>query len=201
MNTVNRKLIDYLLLKSLYMQNAGLFHGKMGIVVALYAYADRYHDKLLEEYAWELFLQVYDDIHADMPIGLEYGLSGIGYGTALLCKLGLVECDLNEILADVDAKIMERDPRRMTDFSARSGMGGLLLYLSLRQETSGSLSTFDSQYLAELHAAATDRGIVNMTANIIDLLNEPSFAVNDYMEKPVGIDGGSAYYILKDIIA
>ena len=120
MNTELRKITDYLLLKSPYIQDIGFFHGKMGIAVALYVYANRYHDQLIEEYAWDLFLQVYDGVHVDMPIGLECGLAGIGYGTTLLCELGLMKCDLNEILVDVDARIMERDPRRITDFSVRS---------------------------------------------------------------------------------
>lgn len=188
MNTEIRKITDYLLLKSSYMQDIGLFHGKMGIVVALYAYADRYHDKLMEEYAWDLFQQVYDGVHVDMPIGLECGLAGIGYGTTLLRERGWVECDLNVILADIDAKIMECDPRRMTDFSVRSGAGGLLLYLALRRRVDGSLLTFDDQYLAELQSVTANKIVFNPAIHIVDILNEPSFMISDYIEKPVGID-------------
>lgn len=201
MNTAQGKIIDYLLLKSLYIHDTGLFHGKMGIVVALYAYANRYHDKLLEEYAWDLFLQVYDGVHTDMPIGLEYGLSGIGYGTALLCELGLMECNLNEILIDIDTKIMERDPRRMTDFSVRTGTGGLFLYIALRQKVSGCISTFDSRYLSELQFATKNKAALNPSINIINLLNKPSFTEANYLDKPIGIDGGSSYYILKSILS
>lgn len=201
MNTAQGKIIDYLLLKSLYIHDTGLFHGKMGIVVALYAYAKRCHDKLLEEYVWELFQQVYDGVHIDMPIGLEYGLSGIGYGTALLCELGLMECDLNEILIDIDAKIMERDPRRMTDFSVRTGTDGLLLYIALRQKVSGCISTFDSLYLSELQFATKNKAKLNLSTNIISLLRKPTFTETNYIDKPIGIDGGCAYYILKSILS
>ena len=37
--------------------------------------------------------QIYDGIYSNMPIGLEYGLAGIGYGTTILYKRGLVDCD------------------------------------------------------------------------------------------------------------
>ncbi len=200
MNTELKKIIDYLLLKSSYMQDIGLFHGKMGVVIALYAYANRYNDKLLEEYTWDLFQQVNESVHTDMPVGLEYGLAGIGYGTTLLQKYGFVNCDLNEILADVDAKIMEHDPRRMTDFSMRSGARGLQLYLAMRQVTSGNLLTFDVQYLAELQATMANKTKFNHVTNIVDLLNEPLFKMKDYIEKPIGIDGGSAYFIIKNIL-
>lgn len=201
MKTELRKIADYLLLKSPYIQDIGLFHGKMGIVVSLYAYAKKYNDQLLEDFAWDLLLQIYDKVHTDMPIGLENGLAGIGYATTLLKRYGLVDCDLNDVLADIDAKIMERDPRRMPDLSVRTGAAGLQLYLMLRQETSGRLLTFDNQYLAELQAAMADNLKVNPHINIIDVLNAPTFAVDDYIEKPVGIDGGSAYYILKDFLS
>ncbi len=198
MNTGLRKITDYLLLKSSYLKDIGLFHGKMGIAVALYAYANRYHDNLIEEYAWDLFQQVYEGVHVNMSIGLEYGLAGIGYGTTLLYKKGFVNCDLNAILVDIDAKIMERDPRRMTDYSVRSGAGGLQLYLALRQEANESLLTFDEQYLTEFQATMKNKKTFDHVPNMVDLLSIPSFTINDYIEKPIGIDGGSAYYILKD---
>lgn len=201
MNTELRKIADYLLLKSPYIHDIGLFHGKMGVVVSLYAYANKYHDQLLEDFAWDLLQQIYENVHTDMPIGMEYGLAGIGYGTTLLSKLGLVECDLNSVLADVDAKIMERDPRRMSDYSVRTGAGGVLLYLALRHETYGTALTFDNLYMAELKSAAADKVMPNPDTDILGILNKPLFAVCDYIEKPVGIDGGSAYYILKDILS
>lgn len=188
-------ITNYLLLNSPYIQDIGLFHGKMGIVLALYAYADKYNDKLIEEYAWDLFQQVYDGVRTDMPVGLEYGLAGIGYATTLLRGKGWVACDLNEVLAEIDAKIMERDPRRMTDYSVRSGAGGLLVYLAQRQRVDGRILTFDAQYLAELKSAI--KTPPQPVRHIVDFLNEPSFAASDYIEKPIGIDGGSAYYILK----
>lgn len=200
MNSEFRKIIDYLLLKSPFLQDIGLFHGKMGIAVALYAYANRYQDNLIEEYAWDLFQQVYDGVHMDMPIGLEYGLSGIGYGTTLLCEQGYVECDLNSILSDIDAKIMERDPRRIKDFSVRSGAGGIQFYLALRQKNGDPLLTFDKQYLVELHSAMVNRMMPNFEGSIINILNEPLFTKSEYIDKPIGIDGGSAYYILKNIL-
>ena len=74
MNQYIRNIVDHLLFHSSYLNNVGFFHGKMGIVVAMYAYANRYKDKFIEEYAWDLLQDVYDGIHADMPIGIESGL-------------------------------------------------------------------------------------------------------------------------------
>ena len=178
------KIADYLLLRSSYMQELGLFHGKMGVVVALYLYADAYGDEVMREYAWELFQQVYDGVHTDMPVGLERGL---------------VECSLNDILEDIDRKIMERDPRRLTDMSVRSGVRGLMLYLDLRQSVE-AVATFDSQYMMELQDTVARNNLPCQALDVMDVLNEPTFPETEYIERPLGIDGGCAYYILKSIL-
>lgn len=197
MNDKLRKITDYLLLYSPYMHDTGLFHGKMGVVVTLYMYAEKFHDKLISEYAWELFQHIYDGVHSNMPIGLEYGLSGIGYGATLIYKHGLIDCDLNSVLAEIDSKIMEYDPRRMKDLSVRSGIGGLMRYIALRQSTGKPLETFDAQYLTELYTTAARMTACSNETSIMSILNAPPFPIEEYTEKPLGIDGGSAYYILK----
>ena len=192
--------MDYQLLYSPYMRDIGLFHGKMGVVIALYMYSTKYHDELISEYAWDLFQQIYDGIYSNMSIGLEDGLAGIGYGTTILYKRGLVDCDLNSILVDVDSKIMEHDPRRMKDQSIRSGVGGLIQYIALRKSTGEPFETFDAQYLSELYVTAAPVISNYQETGLMNILNVPSFSIEEYTEKPLGIDGGSSYYILKDIL-
>lgn len=196
-----RKIADYLLLRSSNMPEIGLFHGTMGVAVALYMYSSKYKDHLMEEYAWDLFQQVYDKVHVDMPIGLESGLVGIGYGTTLLCKYGIVSCNLNEILVDVDSKIMERNPLRMSDLSIRTGLGGILQYIALRKSIDEPLLTFDTAYLTKLrNRISIDTHLKTYTQlrDITSILTCPQFNIDDYINKPLGIDGGSAYFILHD---
>ncbi len=196
-----RKIVDYQLLYSSYIQDIGLFHGKMGVVVALYLYAEKYRDELISEYAWDLLQQIYDSIYSNMPVGLEHGLAGIGYGTTILYKRGLVDCDLNSILVDVDSKIMDYDPRRMKNLSTRTGVGGLMRYIALRQSMDEPFNTFDTQYLSELYTTVASVIPICQETGILSILNAPLFSIDEYTEKPLGIDGGSAYYILKDTLA
>ena len=199
MNININNIIHYIILKGPCIKDIGLFHGKMGLVVALYAYADKYDDKVLKDFAWDLLQQIYENVHADLPVGLEYGLAGIGYGITLLYKKGLINCDLNAALFEIDAKIMEHDPRRIADCSVRTGIAGLQLYIMLRQSTDQSLLTFDSRYLSELPSVAGYQTKSDPTTAVFDIINEPSFAISEYVENHIGIDGGSAYYIFKDI--
>ncbi len=195
-----QSLLNHLLFQSGTVQDLGLFHGKTGIAMALYLYARQTADTLVEDCAWELLSSVYDGIHSDMPLGLERGLAGIGYGVTLLCREGILEGDLNSILSEVDAKIMERDPRRVTDFSVRTGVRGLQLYLDLRQQTQGTLESFDPQYLVELRQriAGTDTTPFR-PLELMDILHKPSFPMEDYAGKPTGIDAGSGWYLLDSV--
>lgn len=198
MEQKTKRIVDYLLLYSPYMSDIGLYHGKMGIVVALYKYATRNHDNLLSEFAWDLFQQIYEAIHSDLPVGLEYGLAGIGFGTTLLYKYGLVDCDLNAILVEIDSKIMERSPLRIKDASIRTGLGGIMCYIALRRSIGEKLETFDERYLTELEAVSMSISKIHQKATLVDLLNIPDFSIDEYMDRPLGLDGGSSYYILKD---
>lgn len=195
-----RRIADYLLLYSSHVPYTGLFHGKIGIAVSLYMYSHKYGDHLMGEYAWELLQQVYEEVHDAMPVGLEDGLAGIGYGTTLLKKYGLLEGNLNDTLYDVDAKIMMHDPRRMTDMSKRTGSKGLWLYIKLRESTREPVETFDSSYMSELQSSLLTHHIEEPFGEIMDLIYAPSFGMCDYIEKPLGIDEGCAYYLIKDFL-
>lgn len=199
MNDYMTKIADHLLLKTPYMKDIGLFHGKMGAAVALYMYSAQYSDEQMGEFAWELFQQVYDGIHCDMPVGLEYGLAGIGYGTTLLKRYGLLDGDLNDVLMEIDRKIMERDPRRLTDLSLRTGAGGIQLYIDLRRKTEGEPLSFEADYLQEL--AATGMENAGALPDLTAILHEPESSIDDYIDRPLGIDGGIAYHLVKSYMS
>ncbi len=136
-----------------------------------------------------------------MPVGLEHGLAGIGYGVALLHRLHLVEGDIDGSLAEIDRKIMDRDPRRMTDQSVRSGAKGIALYMAIRKEYDQELRTFDPQYVAELNAAIGHYPQSYHPDTVMRLLNEPLFPIDGIIAQPLGIDGGSAYYLFKNFLS
>ena len=196
MDTNLGKIVDYLLLKSSYMCNVGLFHGKMGVAVTLFLHARKNQDSLLEEYAWDLFSQVYEGLHDAMPLGLEEGLAGIGYGTVVLCKNGFGDCDLNSILVELDTKIMEYDPRRVADQTLRSGMDGVRLYIRERSGLSCPMTTFDTSYLEELGLERLAHKEHHREAIPLDILEKPEFGIDDYPGQSLGIDRGMSYYVL-----
>lgn len=190
------------MLKSIETSDISLYHGKMGIVLALYIYAQQSAQEHIKDYVWDLLQEVYNGVNETQPVGLEYGLAGIGYGTTLLKKYGIFDCDLDEVLCNIDQKIMTYDPRRITDFTYRTGAWGLSNYISLRMNVEGKISSFDTQYLQELQYVlsanqAYNKGMPEKT--IWTDLQAPDWELSDFQNHPLGIDEGLAYYLIKNI--
>lgn len=198
----NQQIVNHLILKSIEISDVSLYHGKMGIVLALYIYARRSAQEHIKDYAWDLLQDVYKGVNETQPVGLEYGLSGIGYGTTLLKKYGIFDCDLNDVLCSIDQKIMTYDPLRITDFTYRTGIWGVSNYIKLRMNVEGRISSFDTQYLQELQYALSanqtfNNGIPEKT--IWADLQAPDWELSDFHNHPLGIDKGLAYYLIKNL--
>lgn len=196
------KIIDYILLVYGQSPDVSLYHGKTGIVLALMMYAKCMDSIPVRDFAEEHFNDIYVGIHDGMPVGMEYGLSGIGYGITLLKKAGLIDCDLNDVLFDIDSKIMETDPRRCKELSFRKGLAGVVAYINLRKETEGMVTSFDSLYLNEVSirmSKAEESVQLEMVKSLIDDIESPVWKATDYLSGSISIHQGSSYYLLKSI--
>jgi hypothetical protein len=195
------RIANYLMLKSIELQDISLYHGKMGIVLALSLYAHQEGKKNLNDFAWDLLQDVYKGVNETLPIGLEYGLSGIGYGITLLKKHGIVDCNLNEVLYDIDQHIMRYDSRRITDFSFRHGAWGLSSYIRLRLDVERSINSFDPQYLQELQQVITTspsfrKGFPHRI--LWEDLQIPDWNLSNFHGKSIGIDEGLAFFLVNN---
>jgi hypothetical protein len=200
MGKIHNKIVDYLICYSPFLKDIGLFHGKMGVIVALATYAKLYHDESVKDFVWELYEGMVNNISPNMSIGIESGLAGIGYGITLLNQYGFVDCNLNEILQGIDMKIMEHDPRRIIDTTFHRGLYGLLCYIALREKNGDCILTFDNQYIQELRQQWYKQTCKNSfhAVEIMNFIHEPEFDINEYVDNPLSLDRGSAYYILQD---
>lgn len=125
-------IANYLLLGSSYINDVSLFHGKAGAMLALYSFSEKYHKPIFHEYADDLMQDIYKMVHDNLPIGIEQGLAGIGYAFTLLSNSDIIECDLNDVLYTIDHTIMCHDCRRMTDYTVKTGLFGVWLYICER---------------------------------------------------------------------
>jgi len=147
--------LAYLTINSSFTGDLGLFHGRMGIILFFAHYAHATKSKHYEDFAGCLLDELYEEIHEDLPINLENGLCGIGWGIEYLVQHGFMEGDTDEILADIDRKVMELDPLRMTNLSFRRGLAGVVFYVITRLNAHRATSAlpFDAAYLTSLQQA------------------------------------------------
>lgn len=150
------KMLNQLILQSSFLPNLGLLTGKMGIAIFFVHYSKSSSEKMYEDIADELMDEIWEEIHKEIPLSLEAGLCGIGWGIEYLIQNGFVEGDSYEICEDVDKKIMEKDPRRITDYSTEKGLCGLMHYVLAHIKGCMLQKTkipFDNMFLHDLHYA------------------------------------------------
>ncbi|WP_394333232.1 glycoside hydrolase family protein [Parabacteroides massiliensis] len=196
-------------------------HGKMGGVLFFFLYARYTRNDIYEEYAEMLMEDIYNNINEEIPIDFETGLCGIGWGIEYLLQNKLVNGNSDEILMNIDRKIMERAPLRIYDYSMENGLGGILLYVNARIKSYKREMPFDLRYLTELKTKidtliTTDRlfhqninDFKKMMAGQIDyntpatlpdflfgIIPEQIDKVSNY---PLGIHNGLTGFILKNM--
>lgn len=200
-----QRIVFHIMANSLFMKEIGLFHGKIGIAIMLYKYGRTQNNSLYMEFADELIEQVCDDIHHDMPINIEHGLCGVAWGLIYLIENKFIQGDLDEILCEIDEKIMEISPLRIKDQSFKTGLAGIHMYIQLRNETSKRHNNrifFESSFLKDMNDVLKGRNLKGSAFALfdeIDLTKEGDSA--SYRSMPLGLDGGCAGIVLKSVIS
>ena len=157
-----KQIADYHLLRGLFCQEVGLWEGKTGMSLFFFLLSRHTGNRWYEEFAGELLDDVCSHLSLHCPVTFADGLCGIGWAIEFLKKEGFIEGDSDEILAEVDRQVMERDVRRITDATLETGLAGIAAYVRSRldsERTSSDYHPFDEEYLKDLNTACQKNGI------------------------------------------
>jgi len=220
--TLTERILAFLLANYNYASRQGLMHGKMGGVLFFFLYARYTKNQIYEEYAEMLMEDVYNKINQEVPINFEMGLCGIGWCIEYMIRNKLINGNSDAILIDIDKKIMSMDPMRIDDFSMKTGLGGILLYVNARIKSYERDMPFDKKYLMGLEEKVdlliTDDDIfkenINDFKKIMDgdidynsslalpnfLFGELPTKIDKVSDYPLGIHKGLTGVVLKSII-
>lgn len=146
-----KRIINHELLHSSFNPNLGVCSGRMGAVIYFFHYARHTGNALFEEFAGELLDDICENVQVYASWTFGKGLCGIAWGIEYLVYQGFVEGNTDEILCEIDQKIMEQNLRRMSDNSFQSGLEGMIWYALARllSPRSGDIP-FDSIYMSDL---------------------------------------------------
>jgi len=153
-----------------FTTNIGLQNGKTGIAIFFYHYARYSGRKVYNDFADELIDEIYKEIHVNTLLNFKDGLCGIGWGVEYLIRNGFIEANPDEVLEDLDKRIMEWDVRRITDYSLETGLDGIACYVVLRTTNKEKKNNIiRSDYIYDL-IEAVKRNRENANSVLIDTL-------------------------------
>jgi hypothetical protein len=193
-----KQIANYILLHGRYQRNIGLFHGKAGIMLTMFLFSQKTGISVYHDFAEDLFDDVQNQLYDNMPIGMENGLAGIAYAMSYLANKNILSFDQNEILSDIDQKIMSIDPRRISDLDFQAGALGIWFYIEERLKSKEGLMSMDTQYIGELKNTLKKKYTFDASElNLLEKIQQPTFSILEYKKQKLDIDGGGAYYLLK----
>ena len=148
-----QQTIHHLMLRSPFIKDIGLFHGKMGIALFFYHYAKYTGNTVYSDYADDLLDDIWKNLHNRLPDTFESGATGVVWGVEYIIQNSFVQGNSNAICAEVDARIMQIDLRRMTPKFIEKELEGFLHYVLIR--TLGTVKQqsnppFDKMYRNDL---------------------------------------------------
>ncbi|MCC8146272.1 MAG: glycosyltransferase [Bacteroidales bacterium] len=220
-----KRISNHLMLNASFTKDLGLYNGKMGIVIFFAHYAKYAESKKIQEFAEILLDEIYDQINWLTPLDLESGLCGIGWGLEYLVQNGFMTGNTDEILEEIDKKVMEYAPLRIQNLTIKKGIGGILNYVYMRLLSSkkkNKKSPFDPLFLEELLKIANKysqdkkaNSIKEISKKYISLCNSSAenngkillssvvplnSVINEIENTALGLENGCAGFGLKKMI-
>lgn len=147
-NKMLKRIANHLIINASFMENIGLYHGKMGIILFLFHYARYTNNSIYNDFAGELLDEICNEINDRLNIDFENGLCGIGWGILYLIDHDFIEGEVNDILEDFDKEIMKWNLRYITDESIETGITGINFYIQYRIYMSKGEPYFDNDYIS-----------------------------------------------------
>ena len=127
-----QQITDMLLLNGTLTECPGLVHGKMGIAIFFFHYAQYTNNMLFADYAMDLIDQILNQLHVNSPANYKKGIAGIGVGFDYMIRNNFLDIE-DDICEDFDGRMyraVKYDPWQ--DFSQYNGLTGYGRYWMTR---------------------------------------------------------------------
>ncbi|WP_286845114.1 hypothetical protein KCV26_13890 [Petrimonas sulfuriphila] len=194
-----QQIIHRLLLNAPFIPSVGLLTGQVGIALAFYTYYRHTECAVYGDFAGELLDNALESLDKSIDIAFSNGLTGIGWGIEYLILKGFVDGCGVEICENIDQKIMESDPRRISDLSLEQGLEGLIHYVLIHISASIKQNVrlpFDSLYLKDLYTVVKQA----CQEDIPDSFRSLAEIYMDFIEKQEPIDYPLHLFSFIDIV-
>ena len=186
--TSEQKLVHRLMLESLFLKEAGLLYGKMGVGIAFFDLGERTGQAAFTAQGDELVSGILDGLDFRTNWDFATGLSGIAWGIEYLVQNGYEDCNTNIVCRDIDWKISQLSIVRMDDLSLDTGLEGILHYVLARAKgalAQNSKLPFNPDFLFEIRQVLKGLDRKKMSPSMAYLASEYDYfftheAINTY---------------------
>lgn len=151
------EIAEYLWRKAETVYDNGIFNGRAGLIIFFCHYAHYSQNLQYDDMSTELWTRLNLAFEKnEIPVTFGNGLCGIGWCIEYLSERQLLKGKVDDILLQIDCRVMERDPLRISDWNLNTGLGGILCYVlsRLRTEDKSEPKYFDKRYLEDLLLAS-----------------------------------------------
>ena len=178
--TAKELVINQLIQKAYSVKSPGLLYGKMGIALSLFDYGRHTGCAVFSDLGDELTDGILDDVECKTGFDFATGLPGIAWGIEYLAQQGYVECDTNQVCAEIDRRMEKLCVHRLNDLSLETGLEGLFHYLLARLQ--GALRQngnvpFSADFLHEVQSTINNIGEIHLP----DSLHKQADAFHAFM--------------------
>lgn len=145
------RIVCHQILNVSFDSDLSVCKGRMGCIIFFYHYSRYTNNELFAQIADELLEELCEKIAVNANWYFSSGLAGIGWGIEYLARNKFIDGDTNEILYNIDKKIMEYDVYRIPDRTFEKGIEGLSWYVLSRLMSQHKVGRpFDDLYLKNM---------------------------------------------------
>lgn len=105
--TREQRIINALMNRAYSIDDIGLLHGKMGIVLYFFHLGRAKDNNVFTVFAEELLDNVIEPFHESLPIDFKKGITGIAWAVEYLIRNGFIDADADDMLREVDERVFE----------------------------------------------------------------------------------------------
>lgn len=129
-NTLLEEIAQYVILNCNLLSNDGIMNGKMGIVLFLFHYGRYSKKSAYTKFAYTILDDILNRLNMHIPLNIENGITGIGWGIAYLYSHSFLNGDPDTVFKELDENI--RIKTMQNEAMSYSELLGVILYVMAR---------------------------------------------------------------------
>ncbi len=136
-----------------FTKDFAIFDGNCGKLLVCMLWAKWQKSEFFERLSSSLYEKITNKVTTVTGVNMSNGLLSLGWTIEFLNQNKLISCDTNEVLGDIDEKVLAINCKRIKDTTLGSGVRGIIAYVYARIlgcRQSGKPSPFDDKFVSDL---------------------------------------------------